>query len=164
MDKLFGGSTLSGSVSEAFRIGHDLALRLRQSPAGARYPSNVVAVAKRFIESAYAAFVPFEVVDHVQQCLRWSVDISKRPILYHIGAGYLTAGKTFRVARYQIEKNEECDAALRAFLEIIMPKSNLTRMKALAGSREGSDLAVKLQAAKAQLAKVGAGQMGDMLS
>ena len=52
MDVLFGGSSLSGAASSAFAVGHDIALRLRQAPAGARYPGNVVAVANRFVESA----------------------------------------------------------------------------------------------------------------
>ena len=79
---LFGGSSLSDSVTSAFTIGQ-LALRLRQSPAGARYPPNLVAVANRFVESAYAAFFPMEVVDHAQLCLRWSEDIKRRSIVPH---------------------------------------------------------------------------------
>lgn len=166
MDALFGGPTLSAAASSAFMVGHDIALRLRQAPAGARYPGNVVAVAKRFVESAYAAFIPMEIVDHVMQCTLWSKDIAKRPILYHIGAGYLTAGKRPVVDRFDIEKNEECDEALRAFLDAIMPKSNLTKMKALSGSPEGTDLMVKLQSAKAQLVKVGGAgsNVADLLS
>ena len=93
MDLMLGGSTLSNAASKAFTIGHDIALQLRQAPAGSRYPRDVVAVAKRFVKSAYAAFIPLEIMDHVIQWARWAEDIAAGPILYHIGSGYLTAGK-----------------------------------------------------------------------
>ena len=131
MDLMLGGSTLSNAASKAFTIGHDIALQLRQAPAGARYPSNVVAVAKRFVKSAYAAFIPLEIIDHVIQWARWAEDIAAGPILYHIGSGYLTAWEASRNPKSELEKNEETDLALRAFLDAIMPKSNLTQIKAL---------------------------------
>ena len=77
------------------------------------------------------AYFPVSAVDHILTYKRWNTYIQARPILYHIESGYLTAGKRPVVPQYEITKDEETDGVLVSFLQAIMPKSNLAKMKAI---------------------------------